>query len=767
MSPSVNELPEKLKPYRSLGMELKVTGKEAIADCPFCGREKKFSIRADTGQWRCFVCNQGGEVSEKGNRGGNVYTFIRHLWEEGREDAETRIDNLQRARGILYKSSLLEWGISVNKITGEWIVPGYDEDREIMTLYHYTHDNLTKKMRLFATAELGQQLCLPETFDESLDTIYVCEGVWDAIALYEALRFTKKEVEGYALTGAIPSSLGAKANVVAIPSCNVFKDEWFPLFAGKKVIFLFDNDHPRLHPKTKQPVPPAAFEGLRAIVARLASTAEHRPTSIHWLEWGPDGYDQEFPSGYDVRDVITSEEAPRDRVKRLWWILEKIKPIPAEWVGGRSKESEATGQLQLQLLPCHNYKTLYGAFNKCLVFHEGLDRALSIMLAIIVSTKAGGDQLWGTFIGPPACGKSTLCEAISTAIRWVTAKSTIRGFHSGYKSDAAGKEDNSLIPLIADKTLVTKDGDTLMTSPNLAQILAEARDLYDRTSRSHYRHGMSRDYQGLNMTWILCGTGGLADIDTSELGQRFIKIKIMDKIDRDQEWMILLHKAKQADRAMDHESDGKPETNQDPDTTHAYQLCGGYVEYLRSNAGELLKGIELSNEVYVQCAKLATFVAYLRARPSKKQKENAEREFGTRLTSQFVRLTKCLCVVLNVKTATPDVMRRVWQTAMDTAQGRVMRLIELMIPTGTKGCDVRALSHTLGEEEQEIKSLLVFLKKIEAVELFRRKVAPHVEDAPRWRVTPQMAALYHEVVNMNQEQERVTAAQDERDSEEE
>lgn len=762
----MKDVPEKLKPYASLGLELRPGDSHSTADCPFCGRAGKFSLNNETGQWRCFVCD-AGDPGPRGASGGNVYTFLRLFWELAKSQTqEVDYESLRDHRGLLSTQTVEDWGCVVSPITGEWLLPGCGADGALNTLYRYVPQGDGGDLfKLYALAGMPHQLYGPPLYDRSKKTVYLCEGPWDAMALYEILRQTKKDVQGYTLTGAVPSSLYAKANVLALPSCSTFNPAWLPLFEGCKVVLCFDNDHPREHPKTGEPVAPAALEGSKRVAGALASSAEHKPESIHWLAWGPEGYDPDLPSGTDVRDVLREAPAVRDRVKRLWWMLEKIEPIPADWLGGRTPEAEAEGGTTLSLLPCHTWRELKGAWEQALEWHEGLDRALAVMLSVVLSTRAGGDQLWAMVIGPPACGKSTLCEAISTAVRWVTAKSTIRGFHSGYKTDMAGKEDHSLIPLIADKTLVTKDGDTLLQSPNLGQILAEARDLYDRTSRSHYRHGLKRDYQGINMTWVLCGTGALSEIDRSELGQRFIKVIIMDKIDDQMEWKILLRHAKKQDQAMDQETDGKPEHSQHPTLTRAYRLTGGYVEYLRGSSADLLKEIELSDDVYEQCALLARFVAYLRARPSKLQKETAEREFGTRLTSQFVRLAKCLCVVHNEPSPTPEIMQIVRQTALDTARGRVFKLTGLLYEAGAKGCDARALAHIMGEVDQDVKELLVFLKKINAVELFTPKIAPLLLGEPRWRLTNSFWFVYEAVMmgdeSNTQEEERRAAAQDE------
>lgn len=48
-----------------------------LGDCPFCGRDNKFSVNREDGRWRCYVCQEG---SDKG--GGNALTFLRLLWEK-------------------------------------------------------------------------------------------------------------------------------------------------------------------------------------------------------------------------------------------------------------------------------------------------------------------------------------------------------------------------------------------------------------------------------------------------------------------------------------------------------------------------------------------------------------------------------------------------------------------------------------------------------------------------------------------------------------
>ena len=227
------------------------------------------------------------------------------------------------------------------------------------------------------------------------------------------------------------------------------------------------------------------------------------------------------------------ETSSGTKLERLELLLDRLVEIPEDWV---KEEGSNNSGGDVQCLDCTSYEDMIDAWGKALKWTDGLDCALSVMLASITSTLSVGDPLWVKIISPPSGGKSVLCEALSVNRYHVIAKSTLRGFHSGFGD---GQEDHSLISKVNGKTLVMKDGDTLLQSPNLSQILSEGRDLYDGASRTSYRNKASKDYTGLRMTWILCGTSSLRSIDSSELGERFLDCVIMDGIDEELEEEIL------------------------------------------------------------------------------------------------------------------------------------------------------------------------------------------------------------------------------------
>ena len=301
------DVPEKLQPYDIHGLDLTYGSgdEEAVADCPWCGRAGKFSVNINNGMWRCLVCNEGSNKG-KAIQGGNAYIFLRKLWEMS-FDATTTKDYklLADDRRLMHASSLLEWHLCKSIISDNWLVPGYGADGKLMTLYQYIKGKDGKSV-LYPTSTLGHHIHGRNLYDKKKAVVFLCEGPWDAIALWETMG-CGKEVNGkYSHTGNREVSLLQDCNVLAVPGCNVFFESWLPLFAGKVVNLMFDNDHERTNKKTGALIAPGALNGMKT-VTRILSEASEPPESIHYLKWHEQGWDPDLPSGYDVRDFLTTE----------------------------------------------------------------------------------------------------------------------------------------------------------------------------------------------------------------------------------------------------------------------------------------------------------------------------------------------------------------------------------------------------------------------------------------------------------------------------
>lgn len=367
----------------------------------------------------------------------------------------------------------------------------------------------------------------------------------------------------------------------------------------------------------------------------------------------------------------------------------------------------------------------------------GLDAALSSMLASSLSTQFVGEQLWLKVIGPPSCGKTTLMEGLATAKKWYLSRDTVRGFHSGAK--AKEESDQPLAAMVNGKTLGTKDGDTLLKAPNLAQILAEGRALYDGASRTNYRNFVNNEYVGHRMTWHLAGTSSLREIDDSELGVRFLDVVVMHSIDDDFEDAVGHRAALQEAENMKLLSNGKPEAHYPQNLATAMATTGGFLDFLRTNAAEVMNQVEIDNLAISHCKLLGKFVAFMRARPPKnKGEEGSDREFSPRLIKQLTRMSMALAGALGKSEVDDECVSRTHKIAMDTARGSTLDIVK-KLSRMPQGSEARGLSAYLQIGEDKLRSLLRFLRKIGVLE----------QSGNRWLLTERLSNLYSKVKHVN------------------
>lgn len=734
--------PEKIGSYLSLGLDISWSGdRDAIADCPFCGKEGHLFISQDKGLFTCKVCAEG---SEKG--GGNIYTFMQKLWEVSRtgNHSISAMTELAADRGLLPRT-LLEWGVVRSVLTDEFLFPGYSEHKKIINLYRWSEIN--GKMRLLGVKSLAQTLFGMQHFNLKKKHTYLCEGPSDAMAVYEALNLVRKSgngdgIDSFRLTTDSTKNVFVEHNVLGVPGCEQFTTKWAELLRGQSVSLLYDSDHPRKHPKTGALIPSAGYKGMERAYGFLKPMAKE----IRIVDWGPDGYDPKRPSGFDMRDLYR-EQKPVKFVAELRTVFS-----PEEWAGATSVINPT---FSIEALPCDNFKTLINAWQKALRMTEVIEATLSTMLACAVTTdmKSHSDAVWLRVLGPPGSAKSTLCEALCVS-QHTFATSVQKGFHSGYVGKGGGSDDDiekdsSLIPQINKKTVVIKDADTLLTASNRDQILSELRDIYDGTSRAHYRNKKSSVYKGLQITFILAGTKSLRRLNRSYLGDRFLDCVIYDRGEKNKslEDEILSRAAYGALRRMREDTGEEESSFHDARLLEAMQLTAGYLNWLRENGRRLVKEVECSDSVIQTCVRLGEYISYMRARPDKETEEgDSEVELATRLSSQLVRLANGQALVMNKTSVDDDVMERVVKVARDTSRGISFDIVNLLydLPAGV---DVRYVALSIRKSEEVTRKALQFLYAIGIVRADRRANNSGARGRNRhlWELTPKIRKL-HRVV---------------------
>lgn len=308
--PSVKEHPSKLQPYFAFGLDLQYSGdSDAVGDCPFCGKEGRFYVSQETGQYDCKVCPAGLD----GGKGGNAYTFLRRVHLDSL--ATTPLDELEmiaEERGVSVET--LQWAGLVKSMTdGEWVLPTYGAPhkstkvRSINNLYRWIKMPDKKnpgqfKRRFMGTATFDAGLFGLQFWNPKKEDAVINEGPWDWLRLKEVFSTIGRNGTKFFRTDDIKRSIYSNCNITALPGAGLFKDGWELQYKGKNVILMGDNDYPKLNEKTGLLNPPAGTEGVKRTALKLQRVAK----SIRVLLWGEEGYTEDLPDGYDVRDLLNA-----------------------------------------------------------------------------------------------------------------------------------------------------------------------------------------------------------------------------------------------------------------------------------------------------------------------------------------------------------------------------------------------------------------------------------------------------------------------------
>jgi hypothetical protein len=483
----------------------------------------------------------------------------------------------------------------------------------------------------------------------------------------------------------------------------------------------------------------------------MAAWSRNPPDEMHWLAWGDLGFDPELADGHDVRDDLKVGTDGPSRVNSAAKVIERIGPVPDSWVPGGTPQESANGRVGFHSVACDIWEEVEKAWRVALHWRRDLSDALAAMFAVILSTKQKGDsQLFLQVIGAAGSAKTKLCDALLVSKKCYLLEH-LTGFHSGWK-DGSG-EDFSLLARVNGLTMITPEGDVIMSSPHFAEIMSQQRRIFDGTSSATYKNRKETMlYEGLRTPWIIAGTPALLDANQSRLGDRFLRL-IIGNPDDDTMRNICRASAYSAMESVLEEANCQPESILNPRLLRAYQVTGGYADHLRDNPTALLARVKWDwEELFEYCYPLGEFIACHRARPDNDQRKHERhetKEMPTRTTHQLVRMALCLSVVLQHYEISDEVRRIIKKVALDTSSGKTMDICRQLYYRGPEhpegeGMGPAAVAMVTHETEDRAQAYLRFMDKIGVANYYKynRGKMSH----GRYRLSPKLRELWTEVI---------------------
>lgn len=729
--------PDYVRPYLFHGVRLTAKGSHGVGDCPFCGRHEKFCVAVDSGLWRCLVCGSGTQAG-----GGNALVFIRLLHERSllvaRASSARMLRGIADDRKLLSEDTVSAWGVCPSIMDGRtWIVPGYNPDGRLDQVYKrvWIADaakpaggswNLLPTPGIWPEGKVHalHAPVVASDFNQSRPEVVCCEGPWDGMALWEVGRGNES------------------INIIAVPGCNVWRDDWTAMCRGKIVILMFDSDHPRVHgTKTFR----AGLDGMVRVAKKLNGIA----SSIKWLKWGEEGYDSSKPSGWDVRDYLTSS---KDRNVALQDMMTKVEDVPESWfiVGPDNNHPHVSSTESKE---CNTWDKCEGYWKEAMRWRTDMSDALAVLFAVCASTQQAGNQLFLDLVGSAGSGKTTLAEGLLVS-HYCHHLEHLTGFHSGWKMEGDRDKDCSPIARMNGKTLVTPEFDIMRSSPRYTELMGQTRRIFDGKSGATYKNS-DKDtlYVGLRTPWIRAGTPAIMDTDQASMGDRFLRFIIPDPDTEDEKRNIMRAALRSERAAMMEQANGTAGSVVDSKMRIAHALTGGYVDWLRVHTEELLPNIDVPISAEDHCIDLAELSADLRARPNedkRKREVHNSKELPTRLARQNIRLATCLAVVFNKKLVDSDVLRIVRKVALDTAHGHSLNIVRWLCSPNYKaggrsyqecgGLTIETLSMWSNMSTERLHNYLMFLRDIGVLEWRNAR-----QSSGMWVLTERTYNLYWRV----------------------
>jgi len=227
------EIREYLKSKGIIWKEIRTSkGVELKFNCPKCGKDDKFNMNLDSGQFQCFHLNSCGFM-------GNFITLQKFYGDNPRRIInDSYFQKTQKEYKPIKVTSdvptqkMYDWfqGRSISKETVKHFKIGYNAKSDSMMFPYYKDNEIVSckyrklKEKKF-TKEPGGQPTLFNRDNVIGDTIFITEGEIDCMSLYEM---------GYKNSVSVPDG---------ISGVTWIEHEWNYLQQFKEIYLVMDNDH--------------------------------------------------------------------------------------------------------------------------------------------------------------------------------------------------------------------------------------------------------------------------------------------------------------------------------------------------------------------------------------------------------------------------------------------------------------------------------------------------------------------------------------------
>lgn len=540
-------------------------------------------------------------------------------------------------------------------------------------------------------ATTGARLSLAGVTVPDAETVYLAEGCWDACAVWEMLQVA-----------------GETASVYAVPGAGSFPQHAIPLFQGKRVRVLYDNDE-------------AGHRGTLRVQKNLSGVTK----ALQFLNWPED-----LPDGFDVRDFYVSGR----KYSELIALLKNDCPGGLAEYAAPPVEAELAKLTGPGLAPAHVLKR----YRKYLYLPH--PEVLDVLYGAVFANRMDGDPIWLFLVAPPGGTKTELILSLSDAplIRTLSSLTPHTLVSGAFRQNGEG--DPSLLPQLNGRVLGLKDFTTILNMPQQArdEIFGTLREVYDGRFEKSWGTGLSRRYDA--KFGIIAGVTPVIEkfaASSSVLGERFIKYRIPRTTRLQSDDSVI-------DAAL-------ANLNRETEMRKALQATAKAV--LDRPVGKE-SAPALDAAIRVKIRKLAQWVSRLRGvvmreRYTRQIEYKPTAEVGTRLAKQFAKLAQGIALYHFKAEVDEEIYQIVLSIARGTIPDRPEELVRQLYLAETEMEDRGAVCEGFGTEilakqvGLDTGTVRLVLQDLELLKIVR--LEKHKRGKPKYRLARATKALMNDL----------------------